>query len=173
MKVGFRQVLPGDADVLQAIGPDRQAYLGYGGDPAKDPPGGPDWAGAIIARIEAAFWGRVILADDAFAGEIRLHNHSAEDASARLAIGLYRPELRGLGLGRRAIGLAPDTAFTSLELHRVELRVLQSNRQAIRCYKAAGFRHEGTLRDSARIGHEFANDLVMAVLSTDRRPSLT
>ncbi len=173
MKIAFRPVEPGDVERLEAIGPDREAYLGFGGDPAKNPTGGREWATPIIGRIEAAYWGRIISVDAVFAGEIKLHSHSVADCSARLAIGLFRPDLRSKGVGRRAIALALDVAFGDLALHRVELRVLQSNTRAIRCYEAAGFRHEGVLRDAVRIGDGFANDLIMSVLSTDPRPALT
>ncbi|MEL7343545.1 MAG: GNAT family protein [Pseudomonadota bacterium] len=173
MKISFRAVAEGDTELLMAIGPDRQAYLGYGGDPAKTPSGGQNWASAIIARVAAAHWGRIIECDGAFAGEIRLHRYNKADASARLAIGIFRPDLRGLGLGRRAIAFALDTAFGPLGLHRIELCVLQSNHQAIACYTAAGFRHEGVLRDAVRIGDGFAHDVIMSVLSSDTRPALT
>ena len=167
MDTRLRQLQPGDAARLAAIGPDRDAYIGYGGDPALEPQGGADWADAIISRIRDAFWGRIIEVDGAFAGEVKLHHHNAADASARLAIGIFRPDLRGCGVGRKAIALALQAAFGELGLHRVELRVLAKNARAIRCYEAAGFRHEGRMHEAARIGPNFEDELLMAVLASD------
>ena len=165
----LREVRDGDLATLVAIGPDREAYLAYGGDPSRDPVGGEAWARTILDRLTVAPWGRIIEVERALTGEIRLHGVS-EDRSARLALGLFRPQARGRGLGRAAIALALDHAFGPLALHRVELRVLAANARAIRCYEAAGFRHEGRLRDAARIGAGYQDDLVMAILETDPRP---
>ena len=164
----LREVRPDDLAALVAIGPDREAYLAYGGDPAREPMGGEDWARTILDRLTAAQWGRIIEVESRLAGEIRLHGVT-EDNSARLALGLFRPEARGRGLGRAAIARALDHAFGPLALHRVELRVLAANTRAIRCYEASGFRHEGRLRDAARIGAGYADDLVMAILAIDPR----
>lgn len=173
MDVLLRPLATQDMAELIAIGPDREGYLGYGGDPATEPTGGPAWAKAIISRISKAHWGRIIEVDGVFAGEIKLHGPSNADRSARLAIGIFRADLRGRGVGRRAIALALNAAFGPLGLHRVELRVLAKNMQAIRCYEAVGFRHEGRLRQAARIGNTYEDDLIMAILATDDRPALS
>jgi len=172
MDLRLRPVAPGDITALEQIGPDREAYLGFGGDPASNPTGGYDWAHGIIARIERAYWGRVVTVDGALAGEVKLHSFSEPDASARVAIGIFRPELRDRGIGRKVIAAALSEAFGSLRLHRVELRVLAKNTRAIRCYEAAGFRHEGRLREAAKIGGGFEDDLIMAILTTDPRPKV-
>ena len=165
----LREVGPDDLAALTAIGPDREAWLAYGGDPARDPVGGEPWARTILDRLTTAPWGRVIERDGHLAGEIRLHGLT-QDNSARLALGLFRATDRGQGLGRAAISLALDHAFGPLGLHRVALHVLATNTRAIRCYEGAGFRHEGRLREAARIGGGYQDDLVMAILATDPRP---
>jgi RimJ/RimL family protein N-acetyltransferase len=63
-------------------------------------------------------------------------------------VGLFVAALRGQGLGRETTRLVLDWAFGPLGAHRVELEVLVTNRRAIRCYEACGFRHEGVRRDA-------------------------
>ena len=169
--IRLREVGGADLAALVAIGPDREAWLAYGGDPARGPVGGEPWARTILDRLRAAPWGRAIEVDGTLAGEIRLHSLHRTDRSARLALGLFRPAQRGRGIGRAAIALALDHAFGPMDLHRVDLRVLAGNIRAIRCYKAAGFRHEGLLRDAARTGATWQDEQVMAILAHDPRPA--
>ncbi|MEM9969665.1 MAG: GNAT family protein [Pseudomonadota bacterium] len=171
MNIRLRPVAPDDAATLERIGPDLDGHVGYGGDPARPPKGGKKWAEGIIKRLESAFWARVIEIESHMVGEVKLHHHDAQNRSARLAIGIFRPEYRSRGVGRKAIHQTLIHAFGPLDLHRVELRVLANNTRAVRAYEAAGFQHEGRLRHNAMIGGEWQDDLVMSVLSTDTRPS--
>ncbi len=173
MDLRLRPVVPGDIEALQAIGPDRAAYLGFGGDPPGRPNGGPDWAKGAIGRVEGAWWGRIIEIDGKVSGEVKLQFENLRDRHARLAVWVYDQTRRDEGVGQRAISQALDEAFGSLALHRVELHVLATNTRAIRCYEAAGFQHEGRLRDNVRLGDTYADELVMAILATDPRPNIS
>ncbi len=62
-------------------------------------------------------------------GEIRLDALDERDRRAKLAIGLYDPQLLGRGLGREAITLWLSHAFTLMSLHRVSLRSLPTTRE--------------------------------------------
>lgn len=173
MDVRLRPVAAGDVARLEAIGPYHDAYIAYGGDPKGHPNGGRDWAEGIISRIEAAYAGWIIEVDGALAGELKLLFHNPSDRNARLSIGLFRQDLRGQGIGPRAIALALDQAFGPLGLHRVDLHVLAKNTRAIRAYTSAGFQVEGRLRHTALIGDVWEDDLVMAILATDPRPNIS
>ena len=170
MDIRLRPVADGDIAALQAIGPDHAAYVAFGGDPTGHPSGGHDWASGIIGRVQAAYFGRIIEVDGELAGEIKLQFENLTDRNARLAIWVYDPSLRAKGIGQHAIALTLDEAFGALELHRIELRVLAHNTLAIRCYEAAGFQHEGRLREIAKIADSYADEWVMSVLATDERP---
>lgn len=98
-------------------------------------------------------------------GEIRLDALDGHDRRAKLAIGLYDPELLGRGLGRQAIMLLLAHAFTAMTLHRVSLRVLAYNGRAIRCYAACGFVEEGREREAAFIDGEWHDDVMMGLLA--------
>src|SRR5437667_957189 len=81
----------------------------------------------------------VIDVDGRCVGVVRLHSLIDQDRRARLAIGLFHPDLLGHGIGTLATRLLLRHAFETMQLHRVDLRVLTFNRRAIRCYEKCGF----------------------------------
>lgn len=100
-------------------------------------------------------------------GSIRLHRISEADRSARLAIGIWNLAYLSKGYGTEAIWLVLGYAFEKMELHRVELTVLDYNLRGIRCYEKCGFRREGILRESAYIEGEYHSDIMMSVLESE------
>src|SRR5918912_584474 len=83
------------------------------------------------------------------AGVVRLHSLLERDRRARLAIGLLHPDLLARGTSTSAIRILLRHEFDTLQLHRVDLRVLSFNVRAVRCYEKCGFVREGIERDSA------------------------
>jgi len=90
-------------------------------------------------------------------------------SAATLSRVLVCPERRDRGLARAMVAAVLEVAFGELGLHRVELRVFDFNEPAIRCYEALGFRREDLLRDKLRVGDEYWNALVMALLDVEWR----
>ncbi|WP_282611284.1 GNAT family N-acetyltransferase [Pelagibius sp. Alg239-R121] len=103
--------------------------------------------------------------ENRFIGELRFDAIDNHDRRARLATGIYNPEKLGNGLGREAIRIALQYAFTTMNLHRIALRVIDYNERAIRCYKSVGFVEEGRERETAFIKGEWCDDLIMGLLS--------
>ncbi len=58
-------------------------------------------------------------------------------------------------------------AFDKLNLHRVSLGVFDFNVSAISCYEKAGFKKEGLLRHSRKMGDEYWNLLIMSILEDE------
>jgi RimJ/RimL family protein N-acetyltransferase len=94
-------------------------------------------------------------------GVARLHDVHRTAGTARYAIGLFRPEHRGLGLGQEITRLVLDHAFGPLDLSRVELRVLDFNQRALACYRRCGFRE--IAREPVQLGGIVASDVIMEV----------
>lgn len=86
------------------------------------------------------------------------------DYSARYAIGIFDDNLYGKGIGTQVTKLVLEYAFNTLDLHRIELKVLEYNKRAISCYEKCGFKIEGILRDSAYIEDNFETDIMMSIL---------
>jgi [ribosomal protein S5]-alanine N-acetyltransferase len=71
----------------------------------------------------------------------------------------------GRGGGREATRLVLAYAFGTLQLHRVEVRVLDFNTRAIRMYERCGFSREGVEREGALIGRRWENDVRLSILA--------
>ncbi len=96
-----------------------------------------------------------------FIGITKIH---AVHRSAEIGVRIGQPADRGHGLGRQALKLALGYAFSHLNLNRVHLTVLASNRPAIAAYEAAGFCLEGRQRCGAYINGAWEDVLLMAAL---------
>ncbi len=122
--------------------------------------------------IAARVWpdGRPVAdSDGRYIGGIRLHGISWLDRSARLAMGIFDRRFWSHGYGTEALRLILRYAFDECDLHRVDLRVLEYNTRAIRCYEKCGFRREGLLRESALVDGVWYNDVIMAILESEYR----
>lgn len=80
---------------------------------------------------------------------------------------------RGEGLGRRALALILERAFTHHDAHRVWLDVITWNERAQRAYAAAGFVREGVLREVLYMNGRFESLLVMSILRAEWEPLRT
>ena len=101
---------------------------------------------------------------DALVGYCELSDPCWTAGSAKLSRVAIHPDRRGQGLGLFMVRRALAFGFEQLRLHRVGLGVFDFNTAAVRCYERAGFTHEGTLRDSARVGNERWNCHIMSIL---------
>ncbi len=102
--------------------------------------------------------------DNRCIGTAFLHSLVRSDKRARYAIGIFEPRDWGKGLGTEATRLVLDYAFRQLDLHRVDVRVLDYNQRAIRCYEKCGFVRERIERESAWVNGRWHNDLIMGIL---------
>ena len=84
---------------------------------------------------------------------------------SRILVGL--PELRGQGIGKQVINALLKIAFHEMGLHRISLYVFDFNNIAIRCYRKAGFKFEGILRDARKYESGYWNLCVMSILENE------
>ena len=89
----------------------------------------------------------------------------------RLGIGLL-PAFRGRGLGAR-LAAAAIAAARSRGVERIELEVFASNARAIALYERLGFVREGVKRRARKLDGEYDDDVMMALLLTDRPTAVT
>jgi len=157
--VAGRLALGRSPEIVRSFGGDPDGLLAYGEDNARQ------WTERNLAHPLA--W--AVEVDGRLLGEARLDGLDLHDRRARLATGLYDVAQLGQGLGREMIGLILSHAFGPLTLHRVDLRVLAFNERAIRCYQACGFVEEGRERQSARIGDQWHDDIIMGLLAHEYR----
>lgn len=87
--------------------------------------------------------------------------------NAEIGIFIGEKDQWNKGYGREAMMLMLRHGFNNMNLHRIYLRVHANNPGAIKAYEAAGFVHEGTLRQDVYRDGEYLDVLVMAVLKTE------
>ena len=139
----------------------------YGVDPSAFQPVTKDSADAWVKYHVDQIYSWFIDIDDRLSGVIFLHSLNQTDRRAVVSIGLLRPENLGHGYGSRAMHLLLAEAFGPLKLHRIALRVIDFNTRAIAAYKKAGFVEEGRERQSACVGGQFHDDVMMGVLAPE------
>jgi len=71
------------------------------------------------------------------------------------------------GFGSEVTRLMTDYAFNTLNLKRIQLHVSVDNERAVKVYKSAGFKIEGTLRQAMYHNGYYSDFYVMAVLRDD------
>lgn len=71
------------------------------------------------------------------------------------------------GFGKETTRLMVTYAFETLNLNRIQLHVSTLNEPAVKAYKAAGFKVEGTLRQAMYNQKHYSDFYVMAILSEE------
>ena len=100
-------------------------------------------------------------------GESVINEIDEDVKSANFRIAIFHPQLHGKGIGTWMINQTLSFAFEKLHLHRISLGVFSFNKRAIHAYKKAGFCIEGILKDAIKNDHEYADDILMAILEDE------
>lgn len=109
----------------------------------------------IFASLDGA--GNVI-------GHIELGALDYANQTGTLCRVLVAPQLRGEGFSVPMVREALRIGFQKLQLRRIDLRVYSFNTAAIKCYQRAGFVQEGVLKQALKVGDEYWDTVLMAVL---------
>lgn len=87
--------------------------------------------------------------DGVVVGRIALHHLDLHDGGGEVGYWVL-PAARGRRVAPRAVGLLAAWAFGDLGLHRLRLMHSTRNEASCKVALAAGFAHEGTLRESGK-----------------------
>ena len=123
---------------------------------------GPDDFSACFSVVE--------LAADELAGEALLWDIDLHNRAAHIGISLL-PAFRGRRLGTDALRVLCRYAFAIRGLHRLQAETLAGNDAMIEAASRAGFTREGTLRRSAWVNGDFADEVILGLLATDWQAS--
>lgn len=97
-------------------------------------------------------------------GNSSFFNLDWRNRSAELGIFIGDKAYWNQGYGSEAMRLLLRHGFTTLNLHRLFLRVFEDNPRAIRAYEKAGFVHEGRQRQAEFQEGRYLDVLLMSVL---------
>jgi len=97
-------------------------------------------------------------------GHIELGAINQENGTATICRVFVDSRYRNNGICVEAVRQVLAIGFRELGLHRIDLRVFGFNTAAIRCYERAGMVKEGLLRKTQRVGGQYWDSMIMAIL---------
>ena len=101
-------------------------------------------------------------------GFMGLSNISKQNKNADLFIAVGEDEYRGNGIGKIAMKWIIDYGFNKLELHKINLGVIEKNFPAVSLYKSLGFITEGKMKDEVFYDGKFYDFLLMAIFNRNQ-----
>ncbi|HTU74519.1 MAG TPA: GNAT family protein [Trebonia sp.] len=108
----------------------------------------------------------VELATGELAGEALLWSIDPHNRAGHVGISLL-PAFRGRGLGTDVVQVLCHYGFALRGLQRLQVETLADNDAMIATAAAAGFVREGTLRRSAWVSGEFADEVILGLLAAE------
>lgn len=165
-KVLLRQPIESDLADYINVEVNKELIRMYGGDTTNLSPKSMEMAIKFIESIKSNKLEWCVEFEGRLVGQARL-TVSEMDNRARYAVGLFDSNVWGNGLGTEITQLVLHYAFDELKLHRVDLRVLQYNKRAIKCYQKCGFIQEGVEREGALIEGKYETDVFMSILDRE------
>ncbi|HKB29574.1 MAG TPA: GNAT family protein [Streptosporangiaceae bacterium] len=115
---------------------------------------------------DAAHFSVVELPNDELAGDALLWGIDLHNRLAHIGLSL-RPAFRGRRLGADVVRVLCGYGFSVRGLHRLQIETLADNAAMIGAATGAGFVLEGTLRRSAWVLGQFADEVVLGLLDTE------
>jgi [ribosomal protein S5]-alanine N-acetyltransferase len=113
------------------------------------------------------FWAVADAGTDRCLGLVNYHDGHIR--SKRAAIGyIINPAHQRQGIATEAVSAMLDFCFGELGLHRTEAFIDPDNTPSRMLVEKLGFRSEGVLRDHLRVGDKWRNEMLYALLQTDR-----
>lgn len=98
-------------------------------------------------------------------GSVYFRDISKEHKKAEYGIFIGEEDAAGKGYGTETAKLAIQYGFNQMKLHKIILRALAENQQAIKSYENAGFEKEAYLRDEVCIQGEYRDIVLMGIIN--------
>jgi len=166
--IGLRRVESKDAEALYAFknDPEITALLG-GFSVGYSTREISAWINRHQETSDDIVWTITALQSDQCIGHVGLYRIDHRIRSAEFAILVGDKERWGRGLGCRITHAVLQYAFDELNLNRVSLSVLESNRRAQALYRRLGFQVEGCMRQAQYKGGRYVDIIVMGLLAEE------
>jgi diamine N-acetyltransferase len=100
-------------------------------------------------------------------GIVRLMFINWISKNAEFGIFIGEKSNTGKGNGKEVLNLVLDFAFKDINLHRIHLKVNESNTKAIHLYTTCGFKKEGVFREHFYMNGKYENVLLMGLLKNE------
>ena len=109
----------------------------------------------------------VDLEQDELIGNVGFPRIDTINRVAELGIFIGNKNYWGNGYGTEAMQLLLDFGFNILNLNTIFLKVYSYNQPAINCYKKAGLKEAGRIREAKQIAGEKYDEIYMDILSRE------
>ncbi len=126
-----------------------------------------DYVRSYLERADAALIGIFLKENHLHIGNITLSSLNWKDRIATVGISIGRKELWGQGYGCEALSTVIEYCFATLDMHRVQAGVSESNVSSLKLFLKCGLRQEGVLRENHRINGKLENSFILGRLRTD------
>ncbi|MGE7602411.1 GNAT family N-acetyltransferase [Peribacillus sp. NPDC097675] len=108
-----------------------------------------------------------LLENNEIIGDLAILEIDQDNKKAGFRISLHNRNNVNKGYGTEATQLAQAFTFEELKLNRLQLEVFSHNVRGIKAYEKAGFKKEGTLRQSLYFNDTYSDEVIMAMLRED------
>ncbi|MCK5793983.1 MAG: GNAT family N-acetyltransferase [Anaerolineales bacterium] len=102
-----------------------------------------------------------------FVGNCGLIQIDWQNRSSEVGIFIGEKGYWNQGFGTNAMRLIIKHGFENLNLHRIWLRVFETNQQAMRSYEKAGFTQEGIYRQAQYLDGKYVDVIIMSMLKSE------
>ena len=126
-----------------------------------------EWFDAYMRQRNTCVRCAIVDENDYLFGTVSLVNINSTNQSATFNIMIGDLNNCSKGIGTFAVKEMLKHAFLNMNLHRVELTVLPSNKRAQAVYEKCGFIYEGTKRKCVYKNGKFEDMMIYSVLKED------
>jgi RimJ/RimL family protein N-acetyltransferase len=112
----------------------------------------------------AAFWAVVLPQTGRVIGKFSLFAINRDNRRAEIGYVLNR-QFWGKGYGTELLGAMIESAFDSYQFHRLEADIDPDNAASLALLRKFGFRQEGRFQERWRMGGEWRDSVMMALLA--------
>jgi len=113
------------------------------------------------------FWAIADLKSDRAIGLVNYHDGHIRNKRASIGY-IVNPARQRQGVATEAVSAMLGFCFGQLRLHRLQAFIMRENAASVALVAKLGFRREGLLRASLRVGEVWRDEWLYALLATER-----
>lgn len=168
--VVLRRLEPGDVDHLYRYRNDRSVVDQLGGHSSGYSRADlTDWIERHRGIPNEVLWAIATVNEDRCIGHVGLYDIDYRIRKAEFGILLGDTSFHGKGVGKYVTAAMITYGFEQLDLRRISLSVLVSNKRALILYERLGFTVEGRLRDDDFRNGRHGDVVLMSILNDEWR----
>lgn len=164
--ISLRLLEEKDLPVITALRNDESTWINLGNPFPVKPGLQKKWLESIHGSLDKTYLAAEVQ-EGALVGMVRMDEYDPVNRSIRVGVDVL-PEKRRQGYGTAIYHALLDYLTSHLNIHRIWLLVLDSNKAAQKLYRNVGFVQEGRMREAVWRNGKYQDYLLMSVLSRDR-----